>query len=497
MINRTFIQLVRSRGIRVTTLCLIGLAATACITAPQSGRAGKETGFDTVVYAPVPAVDHHLHLTGSSVQAVLDGPPLLPPIDVPKDIALLLDQRSAAGKDAAALAQLFTDEAMVLGHNRAGWIKDKNQVAKLLVSTFGKPYWLQPASIDIAGSSANVSGYYVRGERTSPTAIGHFYLSLRRGNQGAWRIAAEVPKVPLKPQTEIVDAAAVVAQLDEAGIELGLVLSQGLWFDAPLFPMPDSYAAVRQENDWTAEQVRAFPDRLIAFCSFNPVAPHALPELERCANNPVFRGLKFSLSESGVRLEDPSQAERVKQVFAAANRHRLPIVIHLRGGPDYGSSQVQIFLDDILPAAPDIAVQIAHLWGGEAYSESALAAFARAFQRQYPTTHNLYFDVSEMWLADDPEMQVAAVGHMRVIGMDRILFGSDGKVSPLEAWRLFRATAPLTEAEFNSIALNRLPVAGARCPQRLFERIQDQVGTHRASNPPTDDASCEYVEAGR
>jgi predicted TIM-barrel fold metal-dependent hydrolase len=407
-------------------------------------------------------VDHHLHLTGPAVTAVLDGPPLLPSVTLPDPLAALLEQRAAAGKDAEALGRLFTDEGVVLGHTRAGWSRSRAEAAALLVSTFGKPYWLLPTGFAVSGRSAHVSGYYARGERGAPAPIGYFFLALQRDDAGAWRIAAEVPKVPLPAKKEVVDASALVRQLDAAGIRQGLVLSEGFWFDGPQIPMPDPAAAVRRENDWTAEQVRAHPDRLLAFCSFNPVAGHALAELARCAADPVFRGVKLGLAMSGVDLKDPAQVERVRQVFAAANGHRLPIVIHLRSGPDYDATHVQVFLEQVLPAAPDIAVQVAHLWGGEAYSEAALAAFAQAFRERHPSTRNLYFDVAEMWLADAPGVQAAAAGHMRTIGMERILFGSDGKVSPQKAWQAFRAAVPLTESEFRTIAGNTLPVPADR-----------------------------------
>jgi predicted TIM-barrel fold metal-dependent hydrolase len=48
------------------------------------------------------------------------------------------------------------------------------------------------------------------------------------------------------------------------------------------------------------------------------------------------------------------------------------------------------------------------------------------------------------------------VRHMRRIGFERLLFGSDaalgGHPSPREVWAGFRAESPLSEAEFRKLA---------------------------------------------
>jgi len=40
--------------------------------------------------------------------------------------------------------------------------------------------------------------------------------------------------------------------------------------------------------------------------------------------------------------------------FRAANAHRMPIVVHLWTGKAYGPADADVFLTEILPAAPDI-----------------------------------------------------------------------------------------------------------------------------------------------
>src|SRR5206468_966684 len=78
--------------------------------------------------------------------------------------------------------------------------------------------------------------------------------------------------------------------------------------------------------------------------------------------------------------------EQLRRVFHAANAHRMAIVVHMRAsfarGLPYGANEARIFLNEILPAAPDVPVQIAHLAGGGGYEDQpaldALAFFADA-----------------------------------------------------------------------------------------------------------------------
>jgi predicted TIM-barrel fold metal-dependent hydrolase len=267
----------------------------------------------------------------------------------------------------------------------------------------------------------------------------------------------------------------LVAMLDRAGIKRAVVLSDAYWFDSPLHAtglrdvgVHDVYAGVRAENDWTAREVGQFPQRLVGFCSFNPLKAYALQELDRCAENRTFKGLKLHFAASAVDLKNKEHVERVRRVFAAANSHRLAIAVHVRGDRSYGRDHAEIFLNQLLPAAPDIPVQIAHLWGGNGFSQgalSALVAYADAVSGQRRATTNLYFDVTQLAMIlegrRDALQRMATL--IRQIGVARILYGSDGpmfgNVQPSEAWATFRRELPLTGDEFKTIATNIAPYA--------------------------------------
>ena len=152
-------------------------------------------------------------------------------------------------------------------------------------------------------------------------------------------------------------------------------------------------------DHWTAQQVAQFPDRLVAFCSFNPLADYALDELDRCKASGRFTGVKLHFGTSEVDLRNPDHVKKVRAVVQAANRSRMPIVVHVRADANYGRIEAEIMLNDVIAAAPDVPLQIAHLCGGEQYSDAALRVYADAVAKGDPRTTNLYFDLAEVALA--------------------------------------------------------------------------------------------------
>jgi predicted TIM-barrel fold metal-dependent hydrolase len=263
----------------------------------------------------------------------------------------------------------------------------------------------------------------------------------------------------------------LVPLLDSAGIQRAVVLSVAYIYGSPARTVQDEYAKVRAENDWTGAQAATYPERLRAFCSFNPLREYALAELRRCARDPHLRhGLKLHLANSDVQLDDPAHVERLAEVFRAANEARMAIVVHLRANLSrnrpYGASQARAFLERVLPHAPDVPVQVAHLAGsGPGYDDprvdSAMAVLAEAVASGDPHTRRLWFDVTTVVTPDISARDAAlVVQRIRQVGVGRILYGSDaaagGNLPPREGWAAFRRL-PLTEEELETVAGNVAP----------------------------------------
>jgi predicted TIM-barrel fold metal-dependent hydrolase len=270
---------------------------------------------------------------------------------------------------------------------------------------------------------------------------------------------------------QAITARDVVALLDSAGIRQALVLSVAYIYGSPARTIADEYAKVRAENDWIAAQTAEYPERLRGFCGFNPLEQYALDELARCARDPRLRhGVKLHFGNSDVQLENPAHVEQLRRVFRAANDHGMAIAVHLRASISrkrpYGPAQARVFLEQLLPAAPDIPVQVAHLAGtGPGYddppADSVMAVLAEAVEKRDPRTRRLWFDVTTVVDRNLSAANAALVAkRIRQVGVDRILYGSDAAVGdnlrPREGWAAFRRL-PLTDREFERIARNVAP----------------------------------------
>ncbi len=273
------------------------------------------------------------------------------------------------------------------------------------------------------------------------------------------------------PNSPGISASDLIALLDSAGIRRALVLSVAYTWGSANRSVENEYEKVRAENDWTSQQVAQYPGRLRAFCSFNPLKPYAFDELARCAKDPqLHAGLKLHFGNSDVDLDNPQNVAQVRRVFQAANELRMPIVVHMHTSiskrRNYGGAQAHVFLNELLPEAPDIPVQIAHLTGAGDYDDSTdavLAVFVEAIRDGDPRVKNLWFDVTSVVLADIALEKAKLVAtRIRQIGLDRVLYGSDapagGNLPPREGWAAFRQL-PLTDREFLTIAENVAPYA--------------------------------------
>lgn len=440
---------------------------------PQATRAPDGGAADEkAVLAPI--ADHHMHLL-SPAAAAWKTPPALPEITLPQELARIVRARNELRADQKGLEEIYTSDAIYYKGGVAGWARgNKAAAARVILTISDFPYRIVPVAYNRDGSSAQVAGYFLEGKdftddnrngsRTQKPAsprdlndrFGTSLLSLRKAANGHWLIAAETYIFEQPIQEKPVTAADKIKDMDALGTRFATVISNAYYFDsAQPEPIQDALSKVRADNDWTAAQAAQYPDRLVAFCSINPVMDYALAELERCASSGKFGGLKLHFNAAQVKLRDPKELGKVRAVMAAANKHRMPMLIHVRPGNDYGGDQAETFLRELVAAAPDVPIQIAHLWGGESYAAPALKVYADAVSSNDPVTRNLYFDVSGLTIFRKPEQMQEIVARMRQIGVGRLVWGSDAPMA--EAWEGFRKHVPLTEQEFRAIANNVAP----------------------------------------
>lgn len=458
----------KTRASRITGLAALLLAGCAQMEPAGPGPA-PGVGL-TERNQIVPLIDAHQHIMGPAAFSTLKREPSPPVIAVPAAVADVLSAREK-GVDEADYAALFTEDAQVYAEEQGRWWTGQARILDSL-GNFGDGWRFVPTSYAADGSAGYVSGIL----RAASGADKHnFVLGIRKGADGRWRIASEMKQQIAPPTygTGPLKAEKVIEVLDDAGIRYATVLSTAYWFGDPDKEITDAdrFAGTRAENDWVIAESRKYPDRLIPFCGVNPVADYAIAEMERCAALGI-RGMKIHRNSKF----DPARAEdmeRLKRFFRAANRLGLAIVIHLRG-------DTRLYIDHILPEAPDIPIQIAHMASGWENAE----LFAEAIQAGKPGTRNLWFDwtqalrIENWWNYGGPSGGVAYPGTykpetlaelaeiMRKIGLDRILYGSDMPLawnpSPRDWWRRTILRLPLTDDEVRNIADNLPPYARDR-----------------------------------
>jgi predicted TIM-barrel fold metal-dependent hydrolase len=411
----------------------------------------------------VPRADHHQHLM--SAAAITPPEPPLPAIRLPEELERLLRRRGEISGSTAP-TEVFTEDSQILRINQGDWVRGTKAVHEFL-GFVAKGIRYVPNAYEVGGSTGYIAGTIQLGEPAKDVL--NFLLALRRGADGTWRISAE--SATLKPPPAFqkpVTAEQLIEQLDDARIPRAVVLSLAYWYGGRrrTDPLEIEYPKVQAENDWTVQEAARFPDRLIPFCSVNPLKPYALQELARCAKMPTVKGVKLHFGNSGIDVQKPEHLEPVRRFFRAANEHRLAIVAHLWfSGGSYGPEHSRIFLEQVLPEAPDITVQIAHLAGaGPGYGpDEALAVFAEAMAAGDPRTRNLYFDTASNVTEDEsPETCALIAKRLRQLGLERVLYGSDLSVGttnppPAAAWATTRRRLPLTDEELRTLANNVPP----------------------------------------
>lgn len=272
------------------------------------------------------------------------------------------------------------------------------------------------------------------------------------------------------PPLPIIAAEDLIRLLDDAKIPRAVVLSTAYLYGSPNRTVENEYEKVKAENDWVSQQVVLYPKRLTGFCGFNPLKEYALEEMARCARDRNLRtGIKLHIGNSAVDYHDPQHVKRLQEIFHAANAHKMAIVVHMRSSISrklpYGKNEAEIFLKDVLPAAPDVPVQIAHLGGTGGYddppSAEALQVFVDASVKRDTRLKRALFDVTTVVHPDIPPEHANRIAKsIRQIGLKKTLYGSDaaagGNLAPREGWAAFHHL-PLSEKEFSTIAKNLPP----------------------------------------
>jgi predicted TIM-barrel fold metal-dependent hydrolase len=209
-----------------------------------------------------------------------------------------------------------------------------------------------------------------------------------------------------QPKAQMATAEELIASMDEAGVALSVVLNAG-WV---------SHELCVKTNDYILDSVSRYPTRLVGFCAIQPGAGYAaIAELERCAKAGA-RGIGELRSD--VQGFDLADKKTMKPVVDAALKHDLIFLPHSSEpvGHEYSGkgSITPDILYSFITAFPKLKIVCAH-WGGGLPFYALMPEVAEALT-------NVFFDTAATVFLYKPEIfeQVS-----RIIGSDKILFGSD------------------------------------------------------------------------
>ncbi len=208
------------------------------------------------------------------------------------------------------------------------------------------------------------------------------------------------------PKSRIVGAQEAVHMMDEEGVDKAVVFGFP-WQDAEIF---------KKENDYIAEAVQRFPERLIGLACFDALHPEAAKESERCLANGLSGVGELAFYRSGI---DNACCDALKDTMALCREKNCPVMIHTNEpvGHIYpGKSPntlAQIY--NLLKQYPENKIILAH-WGAGIF-------FYRLLKKEVKDVlKNVWFDTAASPFLYTPEIYRIA---LQLTERGKILFGTD------------------------------------------------------------------------
>lgn len=208
------------------------------------------------------------------------------------------------------------------------------------------------------------------------------------------------------PRAHLATAESLVASMDDAGIDVAVVLGYG-WTDP---------GVARESNDYLLESARAHADRIVPFCSIGPTwGEEAAREIRRCAEAGA-RGIGELHPDS--QAFDIRDTDLMQPVMDAAIQHRMVVLTHASDPVGHGyAGKGTVTPDKLLclaEAFPDVRFVMAH-WGGGLPFYTLMPEVSKALRQTW------FDSAASPFLYDKAVFRAAS----ETAGPGRVLFGSD------------------------------------------------------------------------
>ena len=231
----------------------------------------------------------------------------------------------------------------------------------------------------------------------------------------------------------LIGATDLIEAMDENRVDKSVVFG---------FPWKNS-AVFKPHNDYILEMVQKYSDRLIGFGCFEPAGKNVVAEAERCIAAGVSGIGELAFYQTGI---DESALDRLAPIMELCVGRDLPVLIHTNepvGHEYHGKTPItmaQIYR--LINRFPRNKIVLAH-WGGGIFFFSLLKKEVKE------SLKNVYFDTAASpYLYDSEIYQIAD----KIMGVDKILFGSDYPLLPPTRYFSEMAQAGLTKIQLGKIS---------------------------------------------
>jgi hypothetical protein len=186
------------------------------------------------------------------------------------------------------------------------------------------------------------------------------------------------------------------------------------------FPWKNS-EIFKMHNDHIMEMVQKYPHRFTGLGCFDPSAGDAVAETERCLDGGLAGIGELAFYQAGI---DESALEQLAPIMKMCADRDLPVLIHANepvGHAYHGKTPITLVqIYRLVKRFSETKIVLAH-WGGGLFFYSLMKRDVKE------TLTNVFFDTAASPFLYDPDIYQIAV---RLIGVEKILFGSDYPLLP-------------------------------------------------------------------
>ena len=212
-------------------------------------------------------------------------------------------------------------------------------------------------------------------------------------------------------KSKLVDARALLNAMDENQVDKSVVFGFP-WKTADTF---------KQHNDYIMESVAKYSDRFVGLGCFDSAHPDAPAEAARCVQGGLSGVGELAFYQSGICEEALDKLAPIMEICRASN---LPVLLHTNEPVGHlypgktPNTLAQIYV--LISRFAHNKIVLAH-WGGGLFFFNLLKKEVKE------NLKNVYFDTAASPYLYAPEIFPVA---RDIIGLDKILFGSDYPLLP-------------------------------------------------------------------